>query len=82
MNKGKVPKDIQEKVKNLKDYKKAQNDLKKMNTARAKIKSKKLNLRKVAHVIVAIAIFIAVVGLVIFAAASIGSWMGFFLVFV
>lgn len=82
MTRGGVPKDIQKKVKGLNDYKKAQKDLKSMNAARSKIKARKLNMKKTADIIIAIGIFIAVVGFAIFAASAIASWGAFFLVFI
>lgn len=69
-----VPKDIQKKARNLKDYKKGQSDLKKMKEAKSKIKAKKLNLKKTTDIIIAIAIFVSVVGLMIFSLGSIGAW--------
>lgn len=69
-----VPKDVQKKTRNLKDYKKGQSDLKKMQTAKSKIKAKKLNLKKTTDIIIAIAIFVSVVGLMIFSLGSIGAW--------
>ena len=68
-----VPKDIQKKARNLKDYKKGQSDLKKMKEAKSKIKAKKLNLKKTTDIIIAIAIFVSVVGLMIFSLGSIGA---------
>jgi 1,4-dihydroxy-2-naphthoate octaprenyltransferase len=66
----------------LNDYKKGQNDLKKMNDAKSQIKAKKLNMKKVADIVIAIAIFIAVVGLIIFTAGSVASWGAFFVAFI
>jgi hypothetical protein len=74
-----VPKSIQKKAKALKDYKKGQEDLKEMEKAKDKIEAKKLNLKKTADIIIAIGIFVAVVGLVIFATSSIAAWGAFLL---
>lgn len=74
-----VPKSIQKKAKDLKDYKKGQEDLKKIKDASKKIDAKNLNLHKTADIIIAIAIFVAVVGLVIFATGAIASWGAFLL---
>lgn len=79
MDKKKVPKDIQKKVKNLKDYKKAQKDCANMKNAKKKMKARNLNLKKAKDIIIAIGIFIAVVGLVIFATGSITAWGPFLL---
>ena len=69
-----VPKDIQKKARNLKDYKKGQNDLKKMKEAKSKIKAKKLNLKNKNDLIIAIAIFVSVVGLMIFPLSGVSAW--------
>lgn len=53
-----------------------------MNAARSKIKARKLNMKKTADIVIAIGIFIAVVGFAIFAASAIASWGAFFLVFI
>lgn len=79
LNEAGVPKSVQKKAKALKDYKKGQEDLKNMEKAKDKIEAKKLNLKKTADIIIAIGIFVAVVGLVIFATASIASWGAFLL---
>ena len=48
-----------------------------MNAARSKIKARKLNMKKTADIVIAIGIFIAVVGFAIFAASAIASWRVF-----
>ncbi|MEH7514238.1 hypothetical protein V7146_16110 [Gottfriedia acidiceleris] len=50
-----------------------------MEKAKDKIEAKKLNLKKTADIIIAIGIFVAVVGLVIFATSSIAAWGAFLL---
>ena len=45
-----------------------------MKEAKNKIKAKKLNLKKTTDIIIAIAIFVSVVGLMIFSLGSIGAW--------
>ncbi|MGG4470098.1 hypothetical protein ABER68_18820 [Paenibacillus alvei] len=74
-----IPNSVQKKVKGLKDYKKGQEDAKKIQKAKSQIKSKKLNLKKTTDIIIAIGIFVAVVGLVIFATSSIAAWGAFLL---
>lgn len=72
-NKG-VPKDIQKKVKNDKNYKDAKKEHDKAKKAKAQMKAKKLNLRKVSDLIIGIGIFVSVVGVVLFAMTLFGSW--------
>lgn len=79
MNDKKVPKDIQKKVRDHKDYKKAKKDLDKMKTAKSKIKAKKLNLKKYKDIVIAIGIFVTVVDLVILATTSVWGWGAFLL---
>lgn len=45
-----------------------------MKKAKQQINSKNLNLRKTADIIVAIEIFVSVVGLVLFATSAFGPW--------
>lgn len=59
---------IQKKARGLNDYKKGKKDLDNVK------KAKGLNLNKHADIVIAIGIFIAVVGLVIFAASAVASW--------
>lgn len=42
----------------------------------------KLNMKKATDIVIAIGIFIAVVGFAIFAASAVASWGTFFLVFI
>ena len=79
MTKKGVPKSVQKKVKSLNDYKKAQKDLSNMKKAKSQIRAKKLNLKKAGDIVIAIGIFVAVVGLMIFASGSIGLWGPFLL---
>lgn len=50
-----------------------------MNKAKSQIKIKNLNLRKHADIIIAIGIFISIVGLVLFAPAAVATWGSFLL---
>lgn len=74
MNDKKVPKDIQKKVKEHKDYKKALEEEKKAKEAKKEIKAKKLDLSKTIDIVIAIAIFIVVVGIVLLATTNITGW--------
>lgn len=74
MNDKKVPRDIQNKVRSHKDFKKALEEEAKAKKAKKKMREKKLNLNARADVIIAIGIFVAVVGIVLFAPTSIPAW--------
>lgn len=74
MNDKKVPKDIQKKVKGHKDFKKAKEEESKTKKAKKQINAQKLNLKKTADIIIAIGIFVAVVGVVLLATSSIAAW--------
>ncbi len=75
MNDKGVPKDIQKKVKNDKNYKEAKKEHDKAKKAKSQMNSKKLNLRKTTDLIIGIGIFVSTVGVVLFAMNLFGSWM-------
>lgn len=77
MNGSGVPKWVQKKIKDSTGFKKNKERQKKIKDAKAKIKSEKLNLKKAKDIIIAIGIFISVVGIAIFAGASIPAWGAF-----
>lgn len=79
LNSAGVPKDIQNKARGLADYKKGKKDLANMKKAKQQITSKKLNLRKYADIVIAIGIFVSVVGLMIFASGAVSAWGAFLL---
>lgn len=72
-----VPNDIQKKVRQLNDYKKGKKDLDNMKKAKSQIRAKGLNLKKASDIIIAIGIFVAVVGIVIFATSAVSAWGAF-----
>ena len=74
LDKAGIPKGVQKKAKALKDYKKGQDDLKKEKAAKSEINRRHLNLKNPAQLAIAIAIFISIVGLVIFAPESAPAW--------
>ena len=74
MNKSKIPSSIQKKIKGTNEYKNGQKKQKKVKEAKAKIKSKKLNLRKHNDIIIAIGIFISIVGVATFATSAVSAW--------
>lgn len=74
-----IPKGIQNKAKGLADYKKAQKDLTNIKKAKQQMKSKGLNLRKNSDIIIAIGIFVSVVGFLIFASGAVATWGAFLL---
>lgn len=80
LNSAGVPNDIQKKARGLADYKKGQKDLANMRKAKQQITAKKLNLRKNADIVIAIGIFVSVVGLMIFASGAVAAWGAFLLV--
>ena len=63
----KVPKDVQDKVRNSPDYKKGKEDLRKMQQAKAEINRQQLNLNDYKDLILAAAIFVGIVGVAFFA---------------
>lgn len=75
MNDKKVPKDIQKKIKNDKNYKDAKKEESKAKSAKAQMNAKKLNLRNVSDLIIGIGIFISVVGIALFAVNLYSAWM-------
>lgn len=75
MNDKGVPKDIQKKVKNDKNYKDAKKEHDKAKKAKSQMNSKRLNLRKMSDLIIGIGIFVSTVGIVLFAMNLFGAWM-------
>lgn len=75
MNDKGVPKDIQRKVKNDRNYKDAKNEERKAKNAKFQMNAKRLNLRKTAELVIGIGIFISVVGIALFAANAYYLWM-------
>ncbi len=74
MTKAGIPKKTQDKIKQLGDYQKAQKDLKNMQKAKSEINAKHLNLNNPVQLTIAIGVFIAVTGLVIFAPEGLPLW--------
>lgn len=74
-----VPKKVRDKARALSDYKKGKEELKKMQRAKSQMRSKGLNLRKNSDIIIAIGIFITVVGFAVFATSAVGAWGAFLL---
>ena len=62
-----VPKEIKDKVRNSSDYKKGQQELKKMKEPKAEISAQHLNLSNAKDLIIATGIFITIVGVIFFA---------------
>ena len=62
LDKAKVPKNVQKKVRNSSDFKKGQADLKKMQNAKREIKSRNLNLSVSKDLLIAAGIFVTIVG--------------------
>lgn len=65
-----VPKNVKEKIRSSKDYKKGKSDLKKMKKAKSEIKKKHLNLKNSKDLIIAAGIFVAIVGVAFFSPAA------------
>ena len=61
-----VPKKVQKKVKESKDYKKAKADLKNMKKVKREISRRKINLKKRKGRIITAGIFIVIVGVAFF----------------
>ena len=74
MSDKKVPKSIQDKVRNHKDFKKAKAEEADAKKAKKQMNAKKLDLSKTTDLIIAIGIFIAVVGVVLFVTTSFPAW--------
>lgn len=74
MDKSGVPKWVQKKIKDSKKYKNGKKLQKDVKSAKAKIKAKKLNLKKAADIIIAIGIYVAIVGVCIFAINAVSAW--------
>lgn len=66
-----VPNKVKEKVKNSPDYKKGKQDLENMQKAKKEIKKQKLNLSKYSDLIIAVGIFVMIVGVCFFAPEAI-----------
>lgn len=77
MNGSRVPKWVQKKIKASKKFKEAKKKQKQIKKAKEQIKSQKLNLKKATDIIIAIGIFISVVGIAVLAGASIPAWGAF-----
>lgn len=77
MNGSRVPKWVQKKIRGSKKFKEAKKKQKNIKKAKEKIKSEKLNLKKATDIIIAIGIFISVVGIAVLAGASIPAWGAF-----
>lgn len=77
MNGSRVPKWVQKKIKASKKFKEAKKKQKQIKKAKEQIKSQKLNLKKATDILIAIGIFISVVGIAILAGASIPAWGAF-----
>lgn len=82
MNDKKIPKSIQKKVKEHPDFKKAKAEEAQAKKAAKQMKTKKLDFKKVANVTIGIGIFVAVVGIMLFAPTAIVSWAAVFIFFV
>ncbi|HEK4533719.1 TPA: hypothetical protein SOK56_003616 [Clostridioides difficile] len=78
-NKG-VPKDIQNKVRNHKDVKKARDEEAKAKQAKRKMNSQGLKLKIRDDLIIAISIFVSIVGVTLFALTEYASWLAVLLI--
>lgn len=74
MSKDGVPGWVQKKIKNSRQYKDGRDKQKKVKSAKAQINAKKLNLNVHKDIVIAIGIFISVVGVAIYVASEVAKW--------
>ncbi len=79
MNEKKVPKKIQDEVRKHKDFKKAKAEEADAKKAKKQMNAKKLDMKKATDVVIAIGIFVAVVGIMLFVPTSIAAWAAVFM---